>query len=261
MSESKPLAGRSALVTGSSTGIGRAIASQLARQGASLVLHGRTPSNRLQETADSIRQLGGGVSWLTADFSSIEQLQSFLGEAWELNGGIDILVNNAGVDVLTGEFSNESFADKFERLWQVDVRATLLACRIVGRNMKQQNRPYRRSILNIGWDQAWQGMAGDAGEMFAASKGAIMSLTKSLAQSLAPEVRVNCLAPGWIKTKWGESASTKWSDRAARESLMNRWGTPSDIANVAAFVSSDQADFISGQVIPVNGGFRYFCES
>ena len=104
-------------------------------------------------------------------------------------------------------------------------------------------------------------MAGDAGEMFAATKGAIMSMTKSLAQSLAPDVRVNCLAPGWIKTKWGESASGKWNQRATQESLMNRWGTPRDIANAAAFVSSDDADFISGQVIPVNGGFRYFHEN
>ena len=258
MSESKPLAGRVALVTGSSTGIGRAIAEKLARQGASLILHGRTGSTELAATESSIKQHGSGVASLTADFSDIEKLEAFLDAAWKLHGGINILVNNAGVDVLTGEFSKDPFTEKFERVWQVDVRATLLACRYVGRKMKALTRPYRRSILNIGWDQAWQGMAGDAGEMFAASKGAVMSLTKSVAQSLAPEVRVNCLAPGWIKTKWGESAPGKWSQRATEESLMSRWGTPGDIANAAAFVSSDDADFISGQVIPVNGGFRFF---
>ena len=84
-----------------------------------------------------------------------------------------------------------------------------------------------------------------------------MSMTKSLAQSLAPHVRVNCLAPGWIKTQWGDGASEYWSDRAEKESLMGRWGTPQDVALVAAFLCSDAASFISGQIVPVNGGFKY----
>ena len=100
-------------------------------------------------------------------------------------------------------------------------------------------------------------MSGDSGEMFATTKGAIHAMTRSLAQSLAPEVRVNCLAPGWIKTKWGESASENWSQRAQSESLMNRWGTPEDVAKVAAFICTDDGEFVSGQVIPVNGGFRF----
>jgi 3-oxoacyl-[acyl-carrier protein] reductase len=112
-------------------------------------------------------------------------------------------------------------------------------------------------ILNMGWDQAWQGMGGDSGELFATTKGAIMSMTKSLAQSLSPEVRVNCLAPGWIKTKWGEQAPHYWSERAKRESLADRWGTPEDVANVAAFLCSHAARFVSGQIVPINGGFRF----
>ena len=100
-------------------------------------------------------------------------------------------------------------------------------------------------------------MSGPSGELFAATKGAIMSMTKSLAQSYAPEVRVNCVAPGWIKTSWGEQASDYWDQRAKRESLMRRWGTPEDIASVAAFLSSKDASFVSGQVIAVNGGFDF----
>jgi 3-oxoacyl-[acyl-carrier protein] reductase len=113
------------------------------------------------------------------------------------------------------------------------------------------------SILNMGWDQADQGMAGDSGLLFGATKGAIMAATKSLAQSLAPEVRVNCVAPGWIRTAWGESASEAWQVRATKESLMGRWGTADDVAELAVFLSSGAASFISGQVIPVNGGFRF----
>src|SRR6476659_5162933 len=109
-------------------------------------------------------------------------------------------------------------------------------------------------ILNMGWDQAENGMAGDSGEFFAAVKGAVMSATRSLAKSLSPEVRVNCLAPGWIRTNWGENASVDWQERAKRESLSGRWGTPEDVARVACFLASPAAAFINGQVIPINGG-------
>lgn len=111
-------------------------------------------------------------------------------------------------------------------------------------------------ILNIGWDGAERGMAGETAELFAAAKGAVMAFTRSLAQSLAPPVRVNCLALGWIKTAWGESTSEYWQQRARRESLVGRWGEPSDVAQAARFLVSPAAAFITGQVIPVNGGFR-----
>ena len=100
-------------------------------------------------------------------------------------------------------------------------------------------------------------MPGESGEMFATIKGAVMAFSRSLAGSLAPHVRVNCLAPGWIKTAWGESTSAYWHQRAAAEALLGRWGTPEDVARVARFLVSPAAGFITGQVVPVNGGFRY----
>ena len=109
-------------------------------------------------------------------------------------------------------------------------------------------------ILNMGWDRAERGMEGDSGELFAAAKGAIMAFTRSLARSLAPQVRVNCLALGWIKTTWGEHASEYWQKRAARESLLARWGTPEDVARVARFLASPDAAGITGQIVAVASG-------
>src|SRR6185436_1317432 len=84
-------------------------------------------------------------------------------------------------------------------------------------------------ILNIGWDQAETGMEGDSGQLFGAVKAAVMAFTKSLALTLAPEVRVNCLAPGWIRTAWGEGASQASQDRVLRETQLGRWGMPADV--------------------------------
>ena len=99
--------------------------------------------------------------------------------------------------------------------------------------------------MNTGWDQAEQGMAGDSGQFFATTKGAVMAMTRSLAHSLAPEVRVNCVAPGWIRTSWGQNASDAWQQRAKNESLLARWGTPEDVARVTRFLVSPSSSFLT----------------
>ena len=106
----------------------------------------------------------------------------------------------------------------------------------------------------MGWDQAAVGMEGESGELFGATKGAVMAFTKSLALSLAPKVRVNCLAPGWIRTAWGEEAPPEWQERVLQEVPLGRWGSPEDVAATARFLVSDAAAFISGQVVNINGG-------
>ena len=125
--------------------------------------------------------------------------------------------------------------------------------RLAGQQMKAAGGG---AIVNVGWDQAERGMAGDSGEMFAAIKGAVMAFSRSLAKSLAPLVRVNCVAPGWIKTSWGEGASDYWQQRATGESLLDRWGEPRDVSTLVRFLASPAAAFINGQVLAVNGGQR-----
>lgn len=256
MSLEFPLLNKTAMVTGSSSGIGRAIALELATQGANVILHGRSDTTNLQNVAAEVHAMGREAHVVFADFNQSPNWERLVDQAWNCFGKLDFWINNAGGDVLTGDWPERSLEEKLAFLWQVDVVGTLMLSRIVGQRM-QQSPKGSNVVLNMGWDQAWQGMAGVSGELFSTTKGAIMSMTKSLAQSLAPEVRVNCLAPGWIKTKWGEHASDYWSDRAKRESLVGRWGTPQDIANVTAFLCSDAASFISGQIVPVNGGFRF----
>lgn len=244
------LTGQWALVTGSSSGIGRAISLELAAAGANVLVHGFRKREAAEQLAEEIGNAGQESTALLADLSTPAGCQDLIKQAWEI-APLDIWINNAGVDVLTGEAAEWSFQDKLAALWPVDVAATMELSREVGARMKQQSHG---TILNIGWDQAATGMAGDSGEMFAATKGAVMAFTRSLAKSLAPEVRVNCIAPGWIKTDWGAEASDYWQQRATEESLLNRWGTPEDIAQAARFLVSPQAAFITGQILNVNGG-------
>jgi len=242
--------GQAAVVTGSSSGIGRAIALGFARAGADVLVHARSNQKGADETARDIREMGRHATVVIADLSDIDAQNALMRAAWSWRP-IDAWINNAGVDVLTGEAAGWPFEKKLEALWRVDVVATLRLSRAAGTLMRERGRGV---IVNMGWDQAETGMAGDSGEFFSATKGAVMAATRSLAKSLAPEVRVNCLAPGWIRTEWGEQASVEWQERANRESLLHRWGTPEDVARAACFLASPAGEFINDQIIPINGG-------
>jgi 3-oxoacyl-[acyl-carrier protein] reductase len=245
------LAGKVAVVTGSSSGIGQAIALELASAGADLLIHAGHDRAAGQATLEQIRKLGRQSELIVADFTDEVAIASFAQSAWNWRGGVDIWVNNAGGDILTGPFARERFEEKLRLLWQVDMLATVQLSRGIGSQMKQRGHG---AIVNIGWDQAATGMAGDSGELFATTKGAVTSFSLSLAKSLAPEVRVNCVAPGWIKTGWGGQASEIWDRRVADETLLRRWGTPQDVAQAVRFLVSPAAEFIIGQVFAVNGG-------
>jgi 3-oxoacyl-[acyl-carrier protein] reductase len=251
------LANRVAVVTGSSSGVGRAVALQLAAAGADVVVHCRANLAGAQAVAADVQALGRRSLVLAADLADAAALDGLVEQAWNWRGRVDIWVNNAGADVLTGDARDWSFARKLEYLWQVDVRGAIELTRRVGARMtRQDGGPGEAVIVNVGWDQAEQGMAGDSGEMFAAIKGAVMAFTRSAAQSLAPRVRVNCVAPGWIRTAWGEQAAEYWQQRAAAEALLDRWGEAEDVARAVHFLVSPAASFITGAILPVNGGRR-----
>jgi 3-oxoacyl-[acyl-carrier protein] reductase len=244
------LAGKRALVTGGSTGIGRAIAIEYAKAGADVIIHFGKSAQAAERTAEEVRRIGQKAITLASSFGRDDR-DVFLDMAFNHWGGLDIWVNNAGVDVLTGEMANASYEQKLQRLLEVDVQAGILLAKSVGQRMQKQGGGV---ILTIGWDQSDRGMAGDSGELFAATKNAIMGFSRSLAVSLAPSVRVNCIAPGWIKTAWGSTASEGWQQRVMSETPLGRWGLPEDIAKLARFLASDDASYMTGQVINCNGG-------
>lgn len=246
-----------AVVTGSSSGIGQSTALEFARRGFDLILHTRRNLEGLQFTCRQAAQLNPNITIHCAacDFSVAQACSQFVKFAFS-SAGLELTawVNNAGVDVLTGSLAQADFETKLQRLWEVDVLATIRLSRLVGREFLNQSANLPPSIVNIGWDQAEQGMEGDAGEMFCPIKSAVQSFSRSLARTLAPRVRVNCVAPGWIRTSWGEKAPDYWEQRAKNECLLGRWGEPSEVAQTIVWLASD-ASFVNGQVIAVNGGF------
>jgi 3-oxoacyl-[acyl-carrier protein] reductase len=245
------LSGRQAVVTGSSSGIGRAIALEFARAGADVVVHARQSSDHAERLAAEVRRLGRSATVVLADLRLVESLPAFVDDCWRALRSVDVWVNNAGADLLTGEDARRSFEEKLQVLLDLDVRSSVLLSKLAGERMAREAGGV---ILNVGWDQADRGMEGASGELFAASKNAVMGFTRSLAVSLAPRVRVNCIAPGWIRTAWGETASEAWQERVRRETPLGRWGIPEDVAKVARFLASSDAAYLTGQVVRVNGG-------
>jgi 3-oxoacyl-[acyl-carrier protein] reductase len=225
---------------------------ELAAAGADVVVHCRNSLDRAKSVAESARGDHGVRAFvLSADINGDEGCRQLVADAWSALGSCDIWVNNAGADTLTGEAARWPFDRKLESLLAVDVRATMRLARDVADRMRANGGG---TVLNMGWDQAEVGMEGDSGQLFSAAKGAVMAFTKSLALTVAPQVRVNCLAPGWIRTAWGEQAAGYWQERAAREAPLGRWGTPEDVARAARFLCSPAATFITGQVVRINGG-------
>lgn len=248
---SRELAGLRALVTGSTSGIGKAVALELARGGADVIVHGRLSAADARKVAESVRGLGSQSNVVMADLAGPGGCDRLVNDAWKLWDGLDIFVQNAGADLVTGAAADWPFERKLDELLVVDVRATVKLCRAIGERMKTGRGGV---ILTTGWDQAETGFDGESGLLFSTAKGGVMAFTRSLARNLAPRVRVNCLAPGWIKTEWGEEASARWQDRVANETPLKRWGLPEDVAAAARWLASPAAAFITGQTVRINGG-------
>ncbi|MCS6978052.1 MAG: 2-amino-4-hydroxy-6-hydroxymethyldihydropteridine diphosphokinase [Gemmatales bacterium] len=247
----RPLLGKRAVVTGSSSGIGRAIALALGKRGADVIVHAHVSRDQAEETAQQVRKEGVRAEVLLADVRNAAACARLVEMAWQMFEGLDVWVNNAGADILTGDRARLSFEEKLRLLWETDVCGTIWLSREVGKRMAEQGWGL---IVNMGWDQSEIGMAGESGQLFGAVKAAVAAFSKSLAASLAPRVRVNCVAPGWIRTAWGQGASETWQRRAVGEALLQRWGQPDDVAGAVCWLASSDADFVTGQIIRVNGG-------
>ena len=247
------LSQKTALVTGASGGIGHATARLFARSGTDLILHGHTNRKSLESLAAELKANHPDVviSTVYADLTLDAEQDRLIEDVSNLCSAPDILVLAAGIDLMSAAMKHLSFGERLAKLWQVDVVSAIRIARFFGNHMKDR---CQGTIVFFGWDGVEHGMAGETAQLYATAKGAVQSFSRSLARSLAPEVRVNCVAPGWIKTTWGETASHITDNRVATESLAQRWGTADEVAVVVRFLVSDAAAYINNQTIRINGG-------
>ena len=240
--------GKTALVTGGSRGLGRAVCLELAKGGASVVLCYAGNEAAAQETVREIEALGAKALAICCDVSDAAQVDALVKAAVETFGRIDILVNNAGItrDNLLMRMSEADF----DAVISTNLKGTFLCMKAVSRLMLKQR--YGR-IVNL---SSVVGLRGNAGQVnYAASKAGVVGMTKSLAKELASRgVTVNAVAPGFIETDM-TAALPEAARTAAQGSIpMNRLGGPEDVAKAAAFLAGDGAAYITGQVLAVDGG-------
>lgn len=248
-SQDGKLAGFRALVTGSGTGIGREIALELARRGADVIVHYVHEADGAHSAAAEIQQMGRRSAAYQADFRHAEEITRLAREAQSLLGGIDCLINNAGI-TMNLPFEQVTL-EQFDTLYQVNVRAGFfLAQQLVGQ-MKARGRG---TICNVASIHGISGMQEHS--VYAGTKGAVMAWTRQLAVELAPHgIRVNGVAPGAIVVDNYYKAIPNFDPQAAGQNIPAGFiGQPSDIAAVVAFLVSDEARFIVGQTLIIDGG-------
>lgn len=243
-----PLAGKVAFVTGSSRGIGKAIALELATWGADVAVHALKNLDLAEAVAEEIRAKGARAIAVTGDVRDKAAMEACAERAKAELGPVDILVNNAGTRkdgpfILMGD-------DKWEEVMGVNLKGTVLATKAMVRGMmaKRWGR-----VINIVSPTGVIGMAGQTN--YGASKGAIMALTKSLAREMAPfGVLVNAVNPGIIHTELTADLKPEQIQELLAPTILRRVGEPEEVARVVAFLASDWASYMSGQIVNVDGG-------
>jgi 3-oxoacyl-[acyl-carrier protein] reductase len=245
------LDGQVAVVTGASSGIGRAIALALGAEGADVVVNYARSRARAQEVAEEIARGGRRAIAVGADVSRSGDVERLVAETLTAFGAIHIWVNNAGVDILTGEAATRPEEEKWDRVIAVDLKGTWLCSRAAAAVM---TGGHPGAIVNISWDHALAGMGNPTAAIYAAAKGGVLALSRCLAREFAPRVRVNVVAPGWIRTAWGERVDEAVHQSVVQATPLARWGTAGDVASAVLFLASSEASFITGEMILVGGG-------
>ncbi|HET8840747.1 MAG TPA: SDR family oxidoreductase [Ktedonobacteraceae bacterium] len=237
------------VITGAGRGIGRALALAFATHGAQVLVHYGAARTEAEEVVQQIKASGGQAFAFQANLERQEEVLRLVEAAKESFESVDVWINNAGASANSTEAEGLSELARFERMLAVDVLAVWLCCRGIAEYMNEGG-----CILNLGWNHALNGAPGLVSELYATSKGAVISLTRSLARTYAPRFRVNCIAPGWIENEWALGRSETFRQKVAQSIPMARWGTSSDIVNMALFLASPNASFITGQILVVDGG-------
>jgi 2-deoxy-D-gluconate 3-dehydrogenase len=245
------LKGKSGIVTGGGSGIGKGMATGLVQAGAEIVIAGRKPE-RLEETARELRQFGGAVIPVQADVSRMDDIQSLVDRAVEEFGKIDFLFNNAGI------IRRNSAEDFSERDWDdvinINLKGPFFLAQAVARVMISQKK--KGKIINTSSLIAMSG--GKRVPSYAASKGGVAQITKAMANDWAHyNILVNAIGPGWVNTELTEALrkdKERFAELSARIPL-GRWADPEDLAGAAVFLASDASDYITGQTIFVDGGW------
>ncbi len=242
------LKGKCAIVTGAARGIGKAIALKLASLGANIVLNYRSSEEEAKIVASEIEKMGVEVLTVKGDISKLEDVENIISEAKNKFGIIDIIVNNAGItkDTLILRMKEKDFDDVID----VNLKGVFNCLKSITPVMVKQRHG---KIINI---SSVVGVAGNAGQVnYAASKAGVIGMTKSLAKELgARGINVNAVAPGFIETDMTSVLGEKVKEEAKKNIPLKRFGTPEDVAGVVAFLASENSNYVTGQVINIDGG-------
>ena len=248
MIEMKSLAGKVAIVTGASRGIGSEIAKQLAGLGAKVTVNYANSSEKAAKVVEEINQAGGTAIAIQADVSHVKDVERLFSETITQFGKVDILINNAGV--ILYKLLSEVTEEEFDRLFAINVKGTYFACQQAMKFMEDKGR-----IVNFSTSVA--GVIFPTYSVYAATKGAVEQITRQLAKEFGPKkITINAVAPGPVNTElFTVGKTTQQIETLKQMNAFGRLGEPEDIANVIEFLVSDKAQWVTGQTLRVNGGF------